>query len=529
MDNHFENLSMLENELFPTPDVVIEEMVAPYIEEYKSRQWLNHRGKIFDPHGGTGAILKYLTTRFMVDPKNLITCEINLDLRLILQAKGYRVVGADFLEFDEPADIGLILMNPPFSTGAKHVLKGWDILSPDGNMTALLNRETIDNPCTKEREILLNLLATQIGESYPGDGLGDLLDKLQEKGKIKYLGQCFKNSERPTDVDVVIIHLHKPEQEKIRFDFGEFDVDGGFAETDFSASPLAHNDAVRNLVARYNCVVDLLRQRQELQSKIDFYLDGISKPLAEVVKPDEVTSLTAPIGLAEQVGAVKARFWNTVFEKTQIGDRLTSSFRDGFRAQIETSDGETVPDGNCKEVGFDQFSRSQSAIAFTERNVKELLALFLLSREELMQRCLVEVFDKATAYHAENKIHVEGWKTNKGYRLNKKIIMPNGVNFRTILHWFEAGQGIQDFLDDMDKVLCWLSATPVDVGLNTWKSLKAYLWDSQLNHQQKFDSHFFEFRFYKKGTLHLYFKDLKLLESFNSAAAKGKKWIGGGY
>ena len=39
------------------------------------------------------------------------------------------------------------------------------------------------------------------------------------------------------------------------------------------------------------------------------------------------------------------------------------------------------------------------------------------------------------------------------------------------------------------------------------------------------DSEYFQFRAFKKGTLHLYFKDESLWEMFNIEAARGKNWL----
>ena len=44
-----------------------------------------------------------------------------------------------------------------------------------------------------------------------------------------------------------------------------------------------------------------------------------------------------------------------------------------------------------------------------------------------------------------------------------------------------------------------------------------------------FESEFFRIKFFKKGTVHLVFKDVDLLAVFNRAAAEGKNWVGAGY
>jgi len=64
-----------------------------------------------------------------------------------LKASGRQVavVGHDFLEFKMGAIYSHIIMNPPFSQGAAHVLHAWHILY-DGEIVALLNAETVRNP-----------------------------------------------------------------------------------------------------------------------------------------------------------------------------------------------------------------------------------------------------------------------------------------------------------------------------------------------------------------------------------------------
>jgi len=38
---------------------------------------------------------------------------------------------------------------------------------------------------------------------------------------------------------------------------------------------------------------------------------------------------------------------------------------------------------------------------------------------------------------------------------------------------------------------------------------------------------YYEFKLFKKGTIHIRFKDQYLLDDFNAIAAKGKQWLGG--
>jgi Domain of unknown function (DUF4942) len=509
---------MLETEFFPTPKNVIERMVKPFCREtrqynYNGYKFLSScKTPIVDPEAGAGDILDYLCEELKVAKRDVMAIEINSDLRYTLQGKGYRVVGTDILEYDEPVTFGTVFMNPPFSEGVKHVLKVWDLVCDGGTLTALLNAESLRNPCHKEREVLLNHLAGQIGRVYvPGDDLDILFAALAEAGNIEWLGSAFKDAERPTNADVVMIRLKKPESETPPdFEGLGFDKDETLNSEAFSENPLAHRDAIKDLVARYNATRKILIQREEFQSKLNFYLQGISDPVYESVKREAGDSLEQELSLNDQLLVLKSRFWNTVFTKTKLGSKTTSSFQEKFS----------------------EFSRTQAAMSFTENNIKEVLMMFLVNREQIMKDCLVEVFDKATAYHEKNMVHTEGWKTNKSWKLNKRIIMPSAVQWDDFSGLRLSYYGnIREFLNDMDKCLCWLSGVEYGTYDTTYSVIDNFLRISgkTSGYKEQFESPFFLLRCFKKGTLHMDFRDLDLLAKFNRTAAEGKSWIGGGY
>jgi hypothetical protein len=195
---------------------------------------------------------------------------------------------------------------------------------------------------------------------------------------------------------------------------------------------------------------------------------------------------------------------------TDLGKKSTSGFRQKFQ----------------------EYSASQSTMEFNEKNIVEMLEMFFLNREQIMDDSLVEVFDKATSFHEKNCIYKEGWKTNKSYKLNKRIIHPDGVEWCKIMNYLSVCRSRYNFLGDLDKVLCWLSGKSLDNPdfVGTYSAIDWFCKSCRNgDHTQVFESTFFNIRVYKKGTMHLDFKDLDLLGKFNIAAAKGKKWIGADY
>jgi len=524
---------MFEQELYPTPVPVIEKMLARYCREFSdesfdydhpgrvkySRKYLKFTGLILDPESGSGAILDYLSKTLKIESRHLVAIELDLELRFLLQGKGYKVIGSDFLEYDEPCEFGLIVANPPFSNGVNHALKIWEVLAPKGEAAILLNRETIDNPLTKDRRVLLSILASQIDLTTPTDfidrgfssekDLPNLLKRLESAGRIEYLGQCFQDSERPTDVEVVLIRLTKPAKPTgIQFDDLKIESDGSITDEEFAANPLARRDFIRDLVDRYNAAVAILKERGIAQSKLDLYLSDIEPAVYDACDRKDSESLHIKPSLSDQVAALKSRFWNTLFRRSKLGQRATSHF---FKK-------------------FDSYARQQSSLAFTVANINELVGLFFHTQEETMKECLEDVFDRLSAYCEGNKVYREGWKTNKSWRLNKKIIHPYGIRYEKDWGNFSMAHHSTEIYEDLDKVLCYVGGISPEKGATTYRAIDNFvgLVRRGTPHNREFESCFFKIRIFKKGTVHLVFKDLKLLEDFNRKVAEGKNWLGDG-
>jgi hypothetical protein len=147
-----------------------------------------------------------------------------------------------------------------------------------------------------------------------------------------------------------------------------------------------------------------------------------------------------------------------------------------------------------------------------------------------MAESLITMFDKLTAYCEENKVHWEGWKTNKGYKLNKKIIYPYGIRVWSDRWGCTFSSHADEIASDLDKILCWLSGKRYEeMTVNTRQAIwnKCEVANKTKAYQGLFESDFFGMRIFKKGTLHMIFKDQELLNLFNIKAAEGKNWIGG--
>jgi len=462
------------NQFFPTPNNVIAQMFYELQENLIIEPY-----PLLDPSAGSGNILEFFRNKRMSD--RLYAIEIDPELLFILHGKNFRVIGTDFLSYSEPLKFNSIVMNPPFNKGVQHVLKAWDILNDGGCLVALISSETINNPCYKERDNLVKLI-----ELY---------------GYFKNLGQCFKTADRTTDVDISLIVLNKPKAEVIeQFNVNNFSFDGTFKEKEFNPSVLAKSDAIADLVSRYQACEKILIERYENQKKIDFYLQGIDWGRGHVSQEAQ-RELSLKSGIDEQVLALKAKFWTTVIDKCGMAKKITDKFREKFY----------------------KFTTNYSSLSFTQENIQSLLMLFVENFSENMTQCIVDVFQEATRYCEKNTIYKEGWKTNKCYKLNKTIIIPYAVNTKFSIVSVDYSR--RGFFEDLDRIMCYLSGQSIDNIDSIWTILHKACNNKDFG--QWYESTFFKVKFFQKGTVHIQFKDLKLLDEFNIKAGQGKNWVGG--
>ena len=115
------------HQFYPTPPAVAEFAVS--IAEID-----DHHG-VLEPSAGTGGLADYL-------PKLQTTCvEISPLHCSVLEAKGFKVIEADFLKWAPGQPLAdRVVMNPPFSEGRwqAHLQASAGMLKPDGRLVAIL-------------------------------------------------------------------------------------------------------------------------------------------------------------------------------------------------------------------------------------------------------------------------------------------------------------------------------------------------------------------------------------------------------
>lgn len=478
---------MFSKNFYPTPVDVIKKMLSPYTKGSGHFDW---KTKVLEPSAGKGDILDYISSKMYSRnlTNNLFAIELDPNLQAILREKKYKVIGEDFLSNYYPHSFDLIVMNPPFDKGASHLLKAWEVMQ-DGDIVCLLNAATYDNPYTKERQLLKSII--------------------DEHGTVEYLGQCFKSAERKTGVDVIMIRLKKIAPEL--FDLGEnFESESfSFDDLNTASSALEVSDKLQAMERRYIASVEAYKEMRKAEAKFE----AISGPLRTTYdfKNEELGHFTSFIE------SFNRSAWNKLLNDTK--------FRDVMTAKVKAS--------------FNDKFQHQHNLAFTKTNILKLYDGLMQNVGNILSDCILEAFDYFTKYHEENRIAIEGWKTNDAFKVNKKIILGWCVSYgdymtadqlRNYGDKFRLDYSKSQSLEDVDRALCHLTGDKLiqqdgTTGIVTIsQALKAHFEElgnvTTGKFENKLESHFFKIKFFKKGTIHLEFKSKQTWQFFNEKACE---------
>lgn len=447
---------MFNQEFFPTPSHVIELMC----------EGLTLRDRvILEPSAGKGDIVKFLT----LAGAEVLACEINKDLQEILKTK-CTLIGEDFLKVtsDKVSHIDGIIMNPPFSNADKHILHAYSIAPAGCKIVALCNAETLKNTAYSTRRELKTLVETF--------------------GQWHSIGNVFEEAERATSVEVAFITLNKPGA-KESSEFEGFFTEEEPEQQQFNG--LMPYNFVRDIVNRYIGAVKIFDEQLESAVKMNYLTRSFySSSLAVSITEDN-----KPIKRNEFKKDLQKNAWNFVFSKMNMGKFMTRGLNEDINKFVE----------------------QQQHIPFTMKNIYRMLEIVIGTQGQRMDKALLEVFDKVTDHHHDNRMNLEGWKTNSHFLVNKRFIFPYGAKSNysggiKIPHYGYAGEILTDF----EKALCFITGESYD----TIRGI--YHLSDKLTPGLWYDTHFFRLKGFKKGTVHIEFRDTDVWGKFNQNVARIK-------
>lgn len=466
---------MKDNQFYPTP----------YATAERAAKLLTGRGLLLEPSAGHGDLLKPFSYRHAPDYK--IKCvEIDPDNVAVLRAAGHDTTQGDFLTMQLPRIYDAVLMNPPFNSGVKHILKAWGLLKQGGELVAIINRSALDNDFSADRQLLNTLI--------------------EAHGEFINIGRAFDDddAERKAAVDCAIIYMKRKQYEEDGINLTEDLKRGpeiriepdkvqefGLIKADFVSA--AEEDYQRGIGEVFKGLESIEKGWQILNSRFGSAsardiksLDEVFAAAMEAIASKYGGSKTMEAIKGDFVASVRALSWLTVLDKTEVEKLLYSQDRAEFVNQILTD---------------------SRGVSFTKQNIIGFVHSIFTKRNEIFTGAVKKLFNELRRYHDGNHCHTEGWKTNKSWKVPEKIILPYGVTCDQWGYWRISYH--QDYLNDLDRIIRVLDCKPDDFG----STIKGALQDAiraAAEHKRKYsdeiETPYFILKYFKKGTLHITFK-----------------------
>lgn len=462
---------------YPTPRELLEKITSTV-------SWWKLDG-ILEPEAGKGDIVDYIKEE--QSDRAVIDCiELNPELQATLKGKGYSVVHDDFLTFIPKYHYDLIIMNPPFDNGAAHLLKALSIQKHGGRVICILNAETLRNPYTNERKVLVKELETL-------------------NASISYQKGEFKSAERATSVEIAVVDVEIPQEEKASVIMENLKQKYYHDEEGKVITDLIDNDYLAAAVTRYNIEVDagiqLIREYKALAPYImnSMKTDSYSEPVLQL-KLGEHDSLSE----SKYVRRIRYKYWSALFNDERFIGPMTGDMCTSYLEKV----------------------RELEQYDFCIANIKELQIQMCGSLVTGIEESIMKLFDDLSHKYSwssefDSNIHYyNGWATNKAWYVNKKVILPERA-WNDLWKKMQYSYTISNKFTDMEKAFNYLAGCPgADVRMNS--ILKAA---ETMQQTKNISCKYFDLTFYKKGTVHITFKDMDLLKKLNIFGGKGKNML----
>lgn len=485
-----------ESEFYPTPSALAGQMAGLV-------DWATVE-TILEPSAGKGDLLDYaakcaarrtyrLTDRFA---ERADCIEIDENLRHILNGKGYRVVHDDFLTFDSMKHYDLILMNPPFSNGDEHLLKALSMQKDrGGQIVCLLNAETIRNPYTNRRRLLLSQL-TELGAT------------------IRFVSNSFFHAQRKSDVEVAVIYCKLTAARRTSFIFDNLQRarEEQRREVHAQSTELVAGDWIDSLIAGFQMEakagVALMDEYNALAPYIMNGSDSYSKPLIQLSVNDHAVSFAGTDTVNEYLQDLRYKYWSSMMHRGEITSRMTSQMQKDYSDKVT-------------ELQDYDFTRVN-----IERVIREIYSQLCIGVED----SILDLFETLSAKHSwypecRNNVHYySGWATNKAHKVNSKVILPINGFYAT---WdnkkkLEAREFVNTICD-IERALSYLDGKKTICRIDPYGVARV----AETRQSNTMTFSYFDATFYKKGTCHIKFHPSAqiLVDRLNIFAARNRAWL----
>ena len=491
------------SDFYPTPDALAGKLIAGV-------DWKGVKD-ILEPSAGKGDLVeavdrmreqhKYsekIRGAAMGSEKFFDVIELDYNLRLILRGKGLRLVGDDFLQYRSQKRYDLIIMNPPFSAGAAHLLHAIELQQNGGQIACLLNAETIRNPYTNERKLLKK--------------------KLAEYGaRIEFVKNGFRKAERKSDVEVAVIHINipRPHRESTILEGAKKAVEKDYSDQRQDSNQIVIADEILSLIEYFNVEaragIDFLLAYDALLPNIMAGTGVYAKPMIELKVRDREFSGASNETINEYLRCLRYKYWNLLLDKPQLKEKMTSQMQNDFHSKL----------------------RDMAEYDFDRHNVMQVFYDIQLQLQQGVEDSIEGLFSKLSEEHSwsrdinnDNVHYYNGWATNKAWKVGMKVILP--INGFSSYSWKPDeldSYSIAGTISDMERTLTYLDKGEIGWQRDPYNVIR--MANDMGTTRKELNFTYFTAKFYKKGTCHIKFRQeaAPIIDRLNIFAARKRSWL----
>lgn len=479
---------MFNEDFYPTPNNLIERLI-----DLGSGGRLTIRGarRILEPSAGKGNIINYINN--MGYKPKIDAIEKDMELSNLLSGAGHNVVWNDFLSYETHREYDVIIMNPPFSEGDKHLLYAIELakkqITKKCSIYAIINAETIRNPYSNSRKVLAREL--------------ELLN-----ADIEFVQDAFSNAERKTNVEVALINLEVKVKDNSESIYKQIinNVNSSSNSSESISTALSTVVEHQELADRVSDIERLVLEYEKAASMIkDYYKaknnkESFMKYISNVNNNEFYVSTTAMYDDYEkEIDSLRSSYWKLILRTGEFMKKLTTEAREKLARQLEEA--------------------SELEINYT--NIQMLLHAVLSNSNQMLIDSIVSMFDKITKRSQtdySSNIHLfNGWKTNDAFKINKKIIYP----FYSSWDIYDMGKFTNE---DYSKVP-WTVKDFISDLVKAFEPFRKVDYEFVNVGKAEYENDILKFKMFAKGTIHVWFKDLDTLNKINYVAGKHFKWL----
>lgn len=457
---------------------------------------------ILEPSAGKGDLADAVS-RFVASRRNsrrislhendtYIDCiERDSDLAALLRGKGLHVVHDDFLTFHSFKQYDLCIMNPPFDRGDKHLLHALSLMERGGQIVCLLNAETIRNPYTNRRKVLLQNLH-------------------EHSARIEFIENAFRHAQRPTDVEIALVYVNIPKKQV------PSDILSSLRRASEKSTPnseqaagLASADWLQNMIDGYNFEASLGEKLINEFAALRPYMDpgkDYGEPLLSLKVGNRNAGNNATM-LNSYLFGLRAKYWSNLLRRPELTDKMTSAMRQDYSSKVD----------------------SLSEYDFSRYNIETVMREIAHQLSRGVEDSILELFETFSAKHSwypesANNIHYyNGWATNKAHKVGMKVIIPSNGCCASWGREKLDSYRVNSLISDLEHAMNYLDRgetafhTPVDLAVRI----------ANATDTNKVDFTYFTCTFYKKGTCHIKFKPeaARIIDRLNIFAGQHKNWL----